>query len=60
MRWCHGCVAIRPVDGANRERFFGNPHKTEDEYIEDYFEEAKINNEIVVDLMSQHIWWFEN
>lgn len=60
VRWSHGCVAIRPLPGADVNRFFSNPHGTDDEYIEDYYEESKINNEIIVDLMSQHIWWFEN
>jgi hypothetical protein len=60
VRWCRGCVAVRPLPGADINRFFANPHNIDDEYIEDRFEEDKINNEIIVDLMSQDIWWFEN
>jgi hypothetical protein len=61
VRFCDGSasVVIRPLPGADRDKFFSNPHKTEDEYIEDFYEEAKQFNEMHVDIMSKHIWWFE-
>ena len=52
------CVMVKPLYEADANKFFADPHKTDDEYIEDFFEEAKADREMKVDITSAHIWWF--
>ena len=52
------CVIVKPLYEEDASRFFADPHKSEDEYIEDFFESAKTHGDMKVEITSEHIWWW--
>ena len=59
--YCKGqaCVFITPTNEEDIERFYKPQHNTDDEYIEDYYEECKIHGGLKVDIDSRDIWWWK-
>lgn len=59
--YCKGlaCVFLTPTNEEDIERFYKPQHNTDDEYIEDYYEECKIHGGLKVDIDSRDIWWFK-
>jgi hypothetical protein len=49
---------VKPLYDEDVNKFFADPHKSEDEYIEDFLESAKSHGDMKVDIMSEHIWWW--
>lgn len=54
------CIIIKPLYKEDINKFFSDPNQSDDEYVEDYFEECKMEGNIKTELTSPHIWWWYN
>lgn len=62
VRYCVGdaSIIIKPVNESDVDEFFCDIHKSDDEYVEDYWGEWKSCGELKVSINSELIWWFED
>lgn len=52
-------VFLTPTNEEDIEKFYSPDYNTDDEYIEDYYEEAKMSGGLKVEIDSKNIWWWK-
>lgn len=52
-------VLLTPTNEEDIEKFYSPGYNTDDEYIEDYYEEAKMSGGLKVEIDSKNIWWWK-
>lgn len=52
-------VLLTPTNEEDIEKFYSPGYNTDDEYSEDYYEEAKMSGGLKVDIDSKNIWWWK-